>query len=147
MSDDLRESAENAPILLYDGVCGFCNHTVQMIIKRDRRGTMKFAALQSEFGQAVIQRQPQLQGIDSLVFVDRSKNSEQVFVRSAAALRVAAYLGGPWHLLRVTSLLPRKVRDFFYDLFARYRYRMFGKYESCMLPPPETRARFMSDES
>ena len=137
------ETTVSAPVLLYDGVCGFCNKTVQMILDRDRRGTMRFAALQSDYGQAVIERHPTLRGIDSVVFVESSNGEERVFIRSDAALKVVSYLGGFWKIFLAARILPKALRDYFYDLFARNRYRMFGKYDSCMLPPPEVRSRFL----
>lgn len=138
----MTDTSERAPVLLYDGVCGFCNKSVQMILDHDRRGEMRFAALQSEFGEAVVRRHPELGGVDSVVFVDRSAG-ERVYVRSEAALRVAEYLGGPWRLFLAARVIPAPVRDFFYNLVARYRYKIFGKYDSCMLPPPEVRSRFL----
>ena len=136
------------PLLLYDGVCGFCNSTVQTILKLDKKGTMRFAALQSDLAKSILQRHPSLQGIDSIVLVEpgSSDEGERVFVRSAAALRVAAYLGGPWKLLCGASIVPAPIRDFCYDLIARYRYRIFGKYDSCMIPSAATRARFIDSE-
>ena len=139
------ETTGAAPVLLYDGVCGFCNKTVQMILDRDRRGTMRFAALQSDYGQAVVERHEALRGVDSVVFVEGAggEGGERVFVRSDAALKVAEYLGGFWKIFLAARVLPRALRDYFYDLFARNRYRMFGRYDSCMLPPPEVRSRFL----
>jgi predicted DCC family thiol-disulfide oxidoreductase YuxK len=137
------ETSVAAPVLLYDGVCGFCNKTVQMILDRDPRGEMRFAALQSDYGQAVVGRHPELQGVDSVVYVERVANVERVYVRSDAALKVASYLGGAWKVFLAARLVPRALRDYFYDLFARNRYRFFGKYDACMLPPPEVRARFL----
>jgi predicted DCC family thiol-disulfide oxidoreductase YuxK len=141
----MSATSESAPVMLYDGVCGFCNKSVQMILKRDRRGTMRFAALQSEFGKAVVERHPELRGVDSVVVLEKADETgrERIFVRSAAALRVAAYLGGFWKLLLALRAVPAPLRDYFYDLFARHRYKLFGKYDSCMLPPPEVRSRFI----
>jgi predicted DCC family thiol-disulfide oxidoreductase YuxK len=130
------------PVLLYDGVCGFCNKSVQTIIAHDKKGALKFAPLQSQFGQQVVARH-NLKNIDSVVFVERSTGAERVFIRSNAALQVASYLGGLWKLLLLFYILPRPLRDFAYELFAKYRYRLFGKYDSCMLPSPEIRSRFL----
>ena len=137
------EETGGAPVLLYDGVCGFCNRTVQMILDRDRRGTMRFAALQSDYGLAVVGRHPELRGVDSVVFVEPAGGGERVHVRSDAALKVASYLGGFWKVFLAGRVIPRRVRDYLYDLFARNRYRLFGKYDACMLPPPEVRSRFL----
>lgn len=137
------ETSGAAPVLLYDGVCGFCNKTVQMILDRDRRGTMRFAALQSDYGRAVTERHPELRGVDSVVFVENTAGGERVYVRSEAALKVASYLGGVWKVFLCAYVVPRPLRDYLYDLFARNRYRVFGKYDQCMLPPAEARARFL----
>ena len=133
----------DAPVLLYDGTCGFCNKTVQMVIDHDRRGAMRFAALQSAYGESVVGRHPELRGVDSVVYVERGGGVERVHVRSDAALKVAAYLGGFWKIFLAARLMPRALRDYFYDLFARNRYRFFGKYDTCLLPPPEVRSRFL----
>ena len=137
------ETSGGAPVLLYDGVCGFCNKSVQMILDHDRRGEMRFAALQSDYGLDVVGRHPELRGVDSVVYVEKTAGGERIFVRSDAALKVAAYLGGFWKLFLAARVMPRRLRDYFYDLFARNRYRLFGRYDSCMLPPPEVRSRFL----
>jgi predicted DCC family thiol-disulfide oxidoreductase YuxK len=137
------ETTEGAPVLLYDGVCGFCNKTVQFLLERDRRGAMRFAALQSGYGREVVARHPELKGVDSVVFVEKADGGERVYARSDAALKVAAYLGGLWKIFLSAYVAPRPLRDYLYDLFARNRYRFFGKYDQCMLPPAEARARFI----
>ena len=133
------------PVLLYDGQCGFCNKTIQRILRYDKRKTMFFAALQSDYGKSVLARHPELAGIDSLVYVEPLEFAylERVFVRSDAALRIASYLGGPWKLFLLGYIVPRSIRDYLYDQFARRRYRWFGKYDTCPLPAPEVRARFL----
>lgn len=102
---------------------------------------MLFAALQGDYGKSIVTRHPELRSIDSLVFVEPLDFA--LFVRSDAALRVARYLGGPWYLALAAYVIPRPVRDFFYDQFAKRRYRWFGKYDTCLLPPPEVRERFL----
>lgn len=136
-------ATQSAPVLLYDGVCGFCNGAVQTILRVDPHETLQFAALQSDYAAAIIARHPLLAGVDSVVFVDNpDQPSERVFVRSAAALRTADYLGGPWRLFRIAGVIPAPVRDRLYDGFARIRYRVFGTHDTCPIPPPEVRARF-----
>ena len=131
------------PVLLYDGVCGFCNGAVQTILRLDPHGTLQFAALQSDYAAAVITRHPSLADVDSIVFVeDPDQPTEQVYVKSAAALRVAGYLGGPWRLFKGAGIIPAPVRDRLYDGFARIRYRVFGTHDTCPIPAPEVRARF-----
>ena len=142
---ELTAPGEHSPVLLYDGVCGFCNGAVQTILRFDRRGTLRFAALQSDYGRAALARHPELSGVDSVVFLEASAGAggERAYTRSEAGLRVAAYLGGPWKFFLVARLLPARLRDYLYDLFARHRYKLFGKYDTCLLPPPEVRARFI----
>lgn len=140
MSDDSQSDL----VLLYDGVCGFCNANVQMIIRHDRKGKLRFAALQSDYGKAVIARHAELQNIDSLVLVERtSDGNETISYRSTGALKMASYLGGAWNLFLIGYIIPRPVRDFIYDLIARYRYKLFGKYDACAIPSPEIRSRFL----
>jgi predicted DCC family thiol-disulfide oxidoreductase YuxK len=145
MTDSNTATTTSQPVLLYDGLCGFCNKTIQSILRHDKRKDMFFAALQSDYGKSVLTRHPEVAGIDSLVYVEPLDFAylERVFVRSDAALHVARYLGGHWKLALVAYAIPRPVRDYLYDQFARRRYRWFGKYDTCPLPPPEVRARFL----
>ena len=115
-------------MLLYDGTCGFCAESVQLVLRHDRRRTLRFALLQGLFGSAIRDRYPALNGVDSVVWVEPGTGGHdgRVLVRSDAALRVARYLGGWWHLARVARLLPRPIRDAGYDLIARHRHRLLG---------------------
>lgn len=132
------------PVLLYDGVCGVCNAAVRTVLRFDRHGTLRFAALDSDYARAVFARHPAIDGVDSVVFVDEpGQPGERVAVRSGAALRVVNYLGGPWKLLGAARIIPAPLRDWLYDRFAGIRYRVFGKYDTCPLPPPQVRARFL----
>lgn len=141
---DITRSA-TPPILLYDGVCGFCNSAVNTILRLDRHGTLRFAALDSEVARGVIARHPYLADVDSVVFVEHlGQSDERATIRSAAALRVADYLGGPWRALLVAGFIPASARDWVYDGFARVRYRIFGTHDTCPIPAPEVRARFLA---
>ncbi|MGQ0650543.1 MAG: thiol-disulfide oxidoreductase DCC family protein [Gemmatimonadaceae bacterium] len=126
-------------IVLYDGVCGLCNRFVQFVLRHDRHRTMRFATLQGALGQEAVRAIPELAKVDSIVLLHRNG----AFVRSTAALEVARYLGGVWLLALVGYVVPRAVRDAMYDAIARRRYRMFGRYDACPMPTPETRARFL----
>lgn len=133
-----------APVLLYDGVCGVCNRSVQTILRFDRRGTLRFAALDSDFARRVIERHPELRGVDSMVFVDDpGQPGERIDIRSAAALRVAGYLGGPFRMLLAARIIPAALRDRLYDRFAAVRYRLGGRHDTCPVPAPGVRARFL----
>ena len=130
-------------VLLYDGTCAFCAESVQTVLRHDRRGTLKFAPLHGVFAASVRARHPELGSIDSMVWVEPAGGSEQVFVRSAAALRVARYLGGIWQVALLGRLLPEEVRDVLYDFIARHRHRMTRPSESCLVVPPEQSDRFL----
>ncbi|MEE2853418.1 MAG: DCC1-like thiol-disulfide oxidoreductase family protein [Actinomycetota bacterium] len=135
-----------APVLLYDGVCGVCNRSVRTILRFDPTGPLRFAALESVFAKAIIGRHPEIGSVDSVVFVDDPDGAaERVAVRSEAVLRVASYLGGAWRAFTVARVIPTPLRDWLYDRFAAIRYRVGGKYDSCPLPAPEVRARFVED--
>lgn len=128
-------------IVLFDGVCNFCDSSVNFIIERDRAGYFKFAPLQSEIGEKLLAEN----GIDrvetdSVVLVEDGK----VYTHSTAALRVARKLDGAWSSLYYMIYVPRALRDAAYKLFAKYRYKLFGKKDECMLPSPEIRARFVN---
>lgn len=127
-------------IVLFDGVCNFCNSSVQFIIKRDPAAHFLFTSLQSEKGMELIKQYAIPTDIDGVVLIENGK----VFTKSSAALRIAKKLDGLWHLFFVFIVVPSKIRDIFYDYFAKNRYKWFGKKEdACMLPPPEMRKRFI----
>ncbi len=142
---DVSRGAGERPVLLYDGVCALCNGAVRFMLRSDRRGTFRFAPLEGEFARGVLARHPALRGVDSLVLVEpeSATGREIVTVRSDAVLRVLAILGGPWRLALAARWLPRPLRDLGYDLIARHRYRVFGRYDTCPLPPPAVRDRFL----
>ncbi len=133
------------PVLLYDGACGFCGAAVRVVLRHDRRGTLRFASLAGAFAQGVVERHPELASADSMVWVEPATGGrgERVLTRSAAALRVAAYLGGAWRLLLAGWLVPRPARDAAYDLVARHRHRLAGA--ACVVPTAAERARFLEE--
>lgn len=136
---------EHAPVLLYDGVCALCNGAVKKILRDDKVGTMRFAALDSEYGDQVLARHPELVGVDSFVIIDNpGEPVEQIHIRSDGVLRIMDYLGGTRRAALIARLVPRPIRDGLYRLVARTRYRMFGQYDTCPVPPPEVRARFLA---
>jgi predicted DCC family thiol-disulfide oxidoreductase YuxK len=131
------------PVLLYDGLCGFCNTTVQFILGHETSHSLTFAPLQGTFAAGVMERHPELRSVDSLVWVAREGAGEQVKVRSSAALQVAWYMGGFWRLVMILWLVPKPLRDFAYDQFAQRRFKLFGRYGSCPVPSKTVRARFL----
>ena len=139
----------DAAVLLYDGTCGFCAESVQLVLRHDRRRTLRFASLQGAFGTAIRARYPDLDGVDSVVWVEPGTDGDggQVLVRSDAALRVAQYLGGWWNLALLARTLPRPVRDAGYNLIARHRHRLLGDGPHCLIPGPDVRGRFLDFDS
>jgi predicted DCC family thiol-disulfide oxidoreductase YuxK len=137
-------SEPTGSVLLYDGLCGFCDWTVRLVLWADRKGIVRFAPLQGPFASDVITRHPELADVDSLILVeDAGSDHERVRVRSDGALGVARLLGGPWRLMAIFALVPRPLRDWAYDAFARHRYGIFGHFDACPLPPQEVRSRFL----
>ncbi len=136
---------QSNPILLYDGVCGLCNRLTQFLLKHDHQDRLRFAPLQSPFATALLQRH----GLDSrdldtvYVAIDPGETSERVLARSDAILLLAKELGGVWRLFEIGKLVPRFLRDKVYELVARNRYRVFGKYDACMLPEAKHRKKFL----
>jgi predicted DCC family thiol-disulfide oxidoreductase YuxK len=139
--ENSRKVTTEKDIVLFDGVCNLCNHAVNFIIDRDPSRRFVFASLQSETGRQLL-RQYNLDEkyLNSLVLLQRGK----VYVRSTAALRIARYLSGIWPLSYVFILVPAFIRNFFYDIVARFRYRLFGKRSQCRIPTPELKARFLA---
>ena len=138
-------NTESNPIVLYDGVCGLCNRLTQFILKHDKHDRFRFASLQSEFAANILKRHgADPEDLDTVyVVVDYNKPGERLLARSDAILHIATELGGIWKLGGAGRVLPRPIRDAMYKLVARNRYRLFGKYESCMLPEPKHRAKFL----
>jgi predicted DCC family thiol-disulfide oxidoreductase YuxK len=130
----------NNPIILFDGVCNLCNGAVQFVIRHDKKNVFRFAALQSETGITLSKKYNiPIDRMDTFVVIKNNK----CYTRSNAALEVANILGGFWAILYILVIIPPAIRDTIYDWVAKNRYRMFGKKESCMIPTPELRDRFL----
>jgi predicted DCC family thiol-disulfide oxidoreductase YuxK len=137
----LKSGMAETSVLLFDGVCNFCNGAVNFIIDRDPEGRFQFASLQSPEGRALAAPH----GIDgsapsTMVLIEGGK----AYTKSAAALRIARQLRAPWPLAFVAVIVPKPLRDAAYRYFAANRYRWFGRSESCRVPTPELRSRFLS---
>ena len=136
----------NNLIVFYDGVCGLCNRLVQFLLKRDKQDKLRFASLQSDFAAAVLTRHGiDPKDLDTLHVVENyNQPNERVLNRSTAILRAGRELGGVWAIAAsVGVIVPKPVRDFVYRFVATNRYKVFGKYETCMLPEPRHRAKFL----
>lgn len=140
-------------VILFDGVCNFCDGMVNFIIEHDPQGYFKFAPLQSESGRNLAEKHGfessskgdnteadgGLVPIDSVMLLEDGK----AYIHSNAALRIVSKLDSPWRWMSAMKFIPTVVRDFFYKLFARHRYRFFGKKDQCMIPTSEIRDRFL----
>lgn len=138
---EARRLLEAGPILLYDGNCGVCSSTIQWILRQERRHFLRFAPLEEKLGQTLRRLAGVAPEVDSLLWVELREGSVHADLRSTAALRVANYVGGFWRLLAIFWLIPRFIRDFAYDTFARHRLQIASP--SCLLPTQEERARFV----
>jgi predicted DCC family thiol-disulfide oxidoreductase YuxK len=135
------ETQEAGRVVLFDGLCGFCSTSVRFILKRDRGRHFTFAPQQSQAGMAMMGKcDLESDILDTLVLVDAGR----CWTRSTAALKIVRSLSGAWPLLYALILVPRPLRDFFYDAFARNRYRWFGRNPSCFAPPPDQQERFLN---
>lgn len=140
MIQEPKSDTTEQPILLFDGVCNLCNASVQWVLLRDRKARFRFAALQSDLGQKLLlQHGLSAENLDTVVLVI----GEQIFLRSDAPLEIVRRLGGLWPLLYGFKILPKALRDAMYNFVAKNRYRWFGRQESCMLPRPEWKGRFL----
>lgn len=128
-------------VIVFDGVCNFCNGAVNFIIKRDHNDRFVFVPMQSLTAQHIIAKYKVTRvGVDTFLLV----KNETCFYRTNAALEIAKELSGGWFLFGVFKIIPRPIRDYFYRLFARNRYRLFGKTEVCMVPNDDIKRKFLS---
>ena len=136
--------ADDAHLVLYDGVCGLCSRLLQFVLEHDRRLVFRFASLQSGTGKAIVERFGGPNDMTSFYVVAnyRAKHA-QMFSRSSAALFVARELGWPWKVAGLLHVLPTAILDHAYDVVARHRYRVFGRHERCLIPRPEFGSRFV----
>ena len=134
------------PIVLYDGVCGLCNRFVRIILQRDPEGVFRFAALQGEFARAALARHASSREPLETMYVLLAPDTpdERLLSHSDAAVYILRHIRGPLRAARALRYLPRCLRDWMYGVMARSRYRWFGKYESCPVPEPGWRERFVA---
>ena len=127
-------------IILFDGVCNLCNSSVNFIIDHDKKNDFRFASLQSDAGQNLLKKfDLNTKDFDSIILVENGKHYE----RSSAVLKIVKEFPGLWKLLYVFIVVPPPVRDFVYDIIADNRYKWFGKKESCRVPTPELKEKFL----
>jgi predicted DCC family thiol-disulfide oxidoreductase YuxK len=145
MTDVERNAIEGRALLLYDGVCALCNGVVQFLMRHDRLDRFRYAPLQSDLGSEVLARfDIHLFPDGVMLLTDALTPGEHLYQRSDAVVASLQRLSGPWRLVgKALRLVPRSLRDWGYGIVARFRYRLFGRYDTCPVPPPEQRSRLL----
>jgi len=137
------------PIILFDGVCNFCNGLVNFIIRQDKKNIFLFAPLQSERGKKLLDQYGiDWKNNDSFVLIENTGPNDSVrqgkaYEKSNAALRIAAKLPWYWKWSQIFWILPKPIRDGIYNIIAKNRYKWFGKKEKCMIPTEQVRGKFL----
>ena len=130
----------NKAIILFDGVCNFCDSSVQFVLLRDKKAYFSFASLQSDFGQKKLKEHNlPTEEFNSFILIENGK----LYQKSTAALRVSRKLKGAWKLLYSFIIVPPFIRNAVYDIISKNRYKWFGQKDECMIPKPEWRERFL----
>lgn len=127
-------------IVFFDGLCNFCNASVNFIIERDNKNIFKFCSIQSGKARELLNLpEKYFSSPDTFILLDDNK----IYEKSAATLKVAKHLKFPWHLFYIFIIIPPFIRNFFYSLFARHRYKLFGKSDTCRIPSPSEKYKFL----
>ena len=149
MPDDVvetyRSQIEGRPVLLFDGICVFCNRTVQFLIRHDSQAILRFVPLESPLGQALLAPFNAQQGPEGVILITNTLTPNAHLSRRTEAFGdTLQLLPRPWSTLGQTlPLVPRPLREWAYTLFARHRYRLFGRHPTCPLPTPTQRSRIL----
>lgn len=136
----MKNEKEVHAVVLFDGVCNFCNNQINFIIRHDKNDYFRFAALQSDIGKKILSDHGVLMpDLDTFILVENGKTYD----RTTAALRVAKNLNGLWPMMYAFIIVPPFIRDIAYKIISKNRYKWWGEKESCMIPTPEVRAKFL----
>ncbi len=131
----------NQSIILFDGVCNFCNSAVNFVIKRDKNNLIQFSPLQTQIAHELLAKHKlPTEDLKSFIFIEDGKS----YTQSTAALKVCRYLTGLWPLLYSFIIIPHFIRDGIYKWIAKNRYKWFGQKNECMIPTPELQAKFLN---
>ncbi|WP_426236783.1 thiol-disulfide oxidoreductase DCC family protein [Pararhizobium sp. DWP1-1-3] len=137
----VRDFADDHPIIVFDGECIFCSGWVNFVLRHDRQGRYRFITAQSALGAALYRHY----GLDSRDYETNILIEGGIaYLKSEGSLRMAAGLGFPWRLASALRIIPKSIRDPLYELVARNRYRIAGRRNTCFVPKPEHRARFIA---
>jgi predicted DCC family thiol-disulfide oxidoreductase YuxK len=131
----------NQKIILFDGVCNLCNTSVNFVIEHDKKNIFRFAALQSDIGRKLaIENNINTADTDSIILID----GDSSYIKSTAALYISKELSGAYPLLYAFMIIPKYLRDLIYNYIAKNRYKWYGKKESCMIPSPTLKDKFLN---
>ncbi|HPG12752.1 MAG TPA: thiol-disulfide oxidoreductase DCC family protein [Chitinophagaceae bacterium] len=131
---------KETPLVIFDGVCNFCNYWVNFAVKRDRKKRLLFSPFQGKTASKILlDYNINPTTITSVILIDNGK----AYSQSSAAIRICKYLDGGWKLFYILLIIPKFIRDFLYNIIARNRYKWFGKKETCMIPTPALKERFL----
>ncbi|PEJ17840.1 thiol-disulfide oxidoreductase [Bacillus pseudomycoides] len=126
-------------VILFDGECNFCNQSIQFIVKRDKNAYFQYASLQGHVGKELLKKYHIDEHMDSIVLIE----DDNAYIKSDAIINICKKLNGVWKIIILFKVIPKPFRNFFYEVFAKNRYKLFGKQTSCSLPPLEVRKRFL----
>jgi len=127
------------PVIFFDGVCNLCSASVQFAIEHDKKDIFKFTALQGNYAKTILPKyNVDLNKIDSIILVE----NDNLYTKSTAALKIARKLSGLWPMLYIFIVIPKSIRDWFYDIIAKNRYKWWGRQESCWVPTAELKQKF-----
>ena len=134
---------KNKKVILFDGICNLCNDAVIKVLQKDQQNIFVFAAIQSRVGQEIIRYlKIDITKIDSIILY---KPGLAYYIKSEAALKIMSEFDGFWKLMQIFTILPNSLNNFVYDFIAKNRYKWFGKKETCMIPTPALKAKFLDD--
>ena len=138
---EIESLLRDKKIILFDGVCNYCNDKINFIIKNDKQDVFRFVALQSETGQKIIKYLGIDSSIDSIVLYEPGY---AYFIKSEAVFRIIKHLSSSVKILLIFNFIPTSIKNVFYDIIAKNRYNWYGKKESCMMPTEELKRKFIA---
>ena len=141
--DPLSELPENSQVILYDGICVFCNKAIMFIARNDRQRVFYYVHLQSDFAAKLIKSEQNQSKALASIFLYDGKN---LYSSSTAVLKISKSLKWPYPILYGLMILPVFFRDWVYGIIAKNRYRWFGKYDECTIPDETLKERFLGND-
>lgn len=137
---DIENLPKDKKIILFDGICNYCNDKINFVIRKDKNDVFRFVPLQSETGQKIIQYLGINPSIDSIILYEPGY---AYFIKSEAVFRIIKDLSSSVKVLLLFTFIPTSIKNIFYDIIARNRYNWYGKKESCMIPTLELKSKFL----